>query len=263
MSANGNGVPAAKRQKLDIPKGLEEEHPAVILRFRPEGKTALPKQLEYYCLQGLGEIQRLLCEATQTPYDSIMHFTNTFKEYAPFGQLPLYRGDEIAGAVIAQSGSICRHLAKMTGTDGSGPTEQAQVDSLYELAKDISGTREAVHDPKSASTGQFVMYMKAAEKCAPSSGDGYWVGKGLTLADVAMFDILYKLLEMKAGCLDSYPKLKAFTDGFAKRPAISAYLASDRRIPLTLKEGRFPYEGHGYTYTKPLSPAVVAELYSP
>lgn len=257
-----NGEPSAKRQKLEIPKGLGG-HPPVILRFRPEGKTTVPKQLEYFCLQALGECARLLLEVTQTPYDSIMHFNGkAMKAYAPFGQLPLYRGDELGDTVLSQSGTICRHIAKMTGLDGRGPAEQAKVDSFFELAKDISGAKAAVHDSRCAVASKFEMFMNAAEKHSPGD-DGFWVGSSLTLADVAMFHILYQLIETKMGCLDAYPKCKAFAISFMKRPEISAYLVSDRRIPLTTKEKGLPYEGEGYFYTTSLRPSVVAELYAP
>lgn len=112
----------------------------------------------------------------------------------------------------------------MVGADGRGPAEQARVDSLYELAKDIQKEgifgKAAVRAPKS---DLLVMYMKAAEEHAPSCSDGFWVGTSVTLADVAMFQVLLHLIEIQSAYFDAYPKLKAFTNAFMKRPAIDAY----------------------------------------
>lgn len=259
---SSNGAPPAKKQKIDpVPTGLGD-YPAVILRFRPEGKTTKPKQLEYFTLQALGECARMLLEVSETPYDSIMHFSSSaMKAYAPFGQLPLYKGDELGDMILSQSGSICRHIAKMVGADGSGPVQQAKVDALFELSKDLRGAKPAIQDPSNASAGQLAMFLKAAEQHAPAKGDGFFVGNGLTLADVAIFEVLYLFMEMKSDSLDAYPKLKAFYTAFKKTPAIAAYLASDRHIPLTKKEKCL--EAAGYNFVTPLRPSVVAEIYEP
>jgi hypothetical protein len=51
-------------------------------------------ELHYFFLRGLGEVPRLMLELADVPYDSVMYFsreTKEYKEYAPFGQMPLYR----------------------------------------------------------------------------------------------------------------------------------------------------------------------------
>jgi len=258
------GDPSPKRAKTSVPEGLGPDHDAVVLRFRPAGSTAAPKVLEYFTLQALGECARLLLEATETPYDSVMHFSaSAMKAYAPFGQLPLYHGEEMLGSVLSESGAICRHIARVTHTAGASVPEQALVDQLFELSKDLMGKKAALHEdkPLDAAAG-LGMFLAVAEKRAPPAGDGHWVGDGLTLADVSMFHVLQHFLDIKPGSLDAHPKLAAFTAAFAKRPAIAAYLNSDRRVPLTQNEtGKQPWAPDGYKYLTPLAPSVCAELW--
>jgi glutathione S-transferase len=117
-------------------------------------------------------VPRLLLEASETPYDSVMHFKGTgMKEYAPFGQLPLYHGDELPGTILSESGAISRHIARAVGWAGKDGAEQARADQFFELAKDISGKKAALHDPKHADAGRLAMFLEAAEKHAPANAD--------------------------------------------------------------------------------------------
>ena len=64
---------------------------APLLSRAPAGAGA---ELHYFYLRGLGEVPRLMLELAEVPYDSVMYFsreTKEYKEYAPFGQMPLYR----------------------------------------------------------------------------------------------------------------------------------------------------------------------------
>ena len=87
---------ASENQTADAPKGLAADYPRVVCKARFPGKDQPPKELHYFCLQGLGELPRLLLEASETPYDSIMYFgKGEYKEFAPFGMLPVYKGSEL------------------------------------------------------------------------------------------------------------------------------------------------------------------------
>merc|ERR1712110_1240558 len=68
---------------------------------------------------------RLLLEVSQTPYDSIMYFgKGEYKEFAPFGQLPVYKGPELGGVLLAQSDAVCYHIARETGLAGATAKEK-------------------------------------------------------------------------------------------------------------------------------------------
>jgi hypothetical protein len=123
--------------------------------FVNRGREQLPGDelvLEYFALQGLGELSRLILEVTGTPYTSVFHFgRGQYKKcarrlllpthdaagrfwlmragatlrYANFGQLPiLWEGEN----QIAQAGAIVRHLARKTFIDGGSAEEKAAVD---------------------------------------------------------------------------------------------------------------------------------------
>ena len=60
-------------------------------------------------------------------------------------------------------------------------------------------------------------------------GDNDWfVGKKTSVADMAVYDVLSsQCLNLIPGCLDAFPKLKAFVERVDALPSIAAYKASD------------------------------------
>jgi glutathione S-transferase len=241
------------------PEGLGDPHGPVVVSHRPtKGK---PVTLEYFCLQGLGELPRLLLEATKTNYDSILHFNSKgFKQHAPYGQVPLYRGPELGkGIVLAESGAIVRHIARLTKTQGKNLKDQARVDELIELAKDLMSNKSALSNATSPDSEKLKTFLSGAEAATPSRGK-HFVGKGLTVADVAIFHVLQHFIELGPGLFDAetYPKLYKFHASFSAIPQINDYLQSNRRVPLTEKECG---KGSAYKYIKTLRPTVLSVPY--
>ena len=236
---------------LGIPTGLGSKHPNSVVTFPGSSKQDPHPSLtlEYWCLRALGELPRLILEATDTPYNAVFHFAgSSYKEYAPFGQLPLLRDQ---GMLLCESGTIARHLARVTCIDGSSLEEKAKVDMYFELSKDIAGKKAGMHDEAHADANSLKAFLGHAE--AACSGE-HFVGDQLTLADVAMFEVLHQMEEIKPGCLRGFDKLSGFVRSFASRPTIAAYLASPRRVPITKNElgkGRLPGTD-GYVFTQPL-----------
>ena len=173
-----------------------------------------------------------------------------YKPYAPFGQLPIYREGDL---ILSQSGTISRHLANKFGIAGDTPAERARVDMYFELAKDISGKKAGMYDPDNHPDGARLKGFLAP---AEAACDGtYFVGGKLTLADVAMFNSLQLISECAPDCLARYPKLQTFVANFSARPSVKAYLASERRVPITPNEdGRAPWHKDGYAFKTPLNP---------
>jgi glutathione S-transferase len=251
------------------PESLIADHPRVRLQHRPSGGKGSAidgAELHYFFLRGLGEIPRLMLELTETPYDSVMYFsreTKEYKEYAPFGQMPVYTDKEL-GRWIAQQGSIIRHIARRTGLGGKNAQDEAVVDMIFEGAKDIWGKKDLVHEgaaSESADAKKLQMYLTAAARML---GDKmYFVYDTPTYADVAMFHVLLTLEEIVAPASSylsdvKHPNLVAFVQRFKELPSIKIYLASDRRVPITAKE-----MGKGssdYNYMAPLSDAVLAHI---
>ena len=219
---------------------------------------SLPGQERWKTEVYLGEIPRLLLEVLEVPYTSVFHFAgNLYKPYAPFGQLPIYREGDL---VLSQSGTISRHLASKFGIAGDTPVERAVVDMYFELAKDISGKKAGMYDPDNHPDGARLKGFLAP---AEAACDGtYFVGGKLTLADVAMFNSLQLISACAPDCLARYPKLQTFVTNFSARPSVKAYLASERRVPITPNEdGKSPWHKDGYTFKTPLNPKAYAVEY--
>jgi len=254
--------PAAKKART-APTGLASEHPRVVCRARFEGKEQAPKELHYFCLRALGELPRLLLEVSQTPYDSVMYFSSKeFKDVAAFGQMPLYKGPELGDLVVAQSGAICRHVARETGLAGSTPAEAVLHDMLFEYGKDLMANKEGLYTAGELNP-RFKTLLDKGEAMLAKSGGAYLSGAKLGYGDVSVFHSLQTFEELKPGFLAPWPKLGAFAKAVAALPAVKAYLESPRRVPLTENElGSKPHAGMpGYAYTKPLSPETYAQLY--
>jgi len=249
------------KQNSDIPKGIAVDRPRVVVRARFPGKNQPPKELHYFCLQVLGELPRLLLEVSQTPYDSIMYFgKGEYKEFAPFGQLPVYKGPEIGGLLLAQSDAVSRHIARETGLDGSNAVERATQDMAWELGKDISGKRDKIHanelDPR------FTSVLDGANKMLKITKGPYFGGAKLGHGDVGVFHALYTIDQIKTGFLKPWSELEKFVNTMVSLPSISQYLSSSRRVPLTQNEIGKGHSGvDGYTYLQPLNPLTVQEAY--
>jgi len=253
---------ASENQTADAPKGLAADYPRVVCKARFPGKDQPPKELHYFCLQGLGELPRLLLEASETPYDSVMYFgKGEYKEFAPFGMLPVYKGSELEDICLAQSGSICRHIARETGLDGETVKDRANQDMVWELSKDISGKKDLIHKEGEMDT-KLVGFLDGAVKMLTSSGGPYFGGSKMGYGDLAMFHALYTFEKIKPGFLKPWKQLDDFVSHVVALPTISQYLSSPRRVPLTENELGKGHTGiSGYTFISPLNPLTFAEAY--
>lgn len=232
----------------------------VICRARFEGKTETPKELHYFCLRALGEVPRILLEVSETPYDSVMYFSRgEYKSFAPFGQLPLYKGPELGNMTLAQSGTICRHIAQEVGMAGSSPKERVLQDMIFEHGKDIMSGKGGIFEAELPA--KFKDKLDKAQDMLAESGGPFISGKTLGYGDVQVFHALYTMNEVKQGCLAPWPKLESFVNHVASLPTMAAYLSSPRRVPLTANEvGDKPHAGMaGYAFLKPLMPESYAE----
>jgi len=253
----------------EAPTGLIADHPPVRLQYRPPNSDKHAVQgaeLHYFFLRGLGEIPRLLLELTETPYDSVMYFSREAKEYkdmAPFGQMPLYTDKEV-GTWVAQQGSIVRYIARRAGLTGKNTTDEATIDMLFELSKDIWGKKEMVHEGAKSQTvdaKKLAMYLDAAQKYL---GDKpFLLYDVATYADVALFHVLNSLEEIAAPipsflATAGYTKLQRFVERFRALPPIQRYLASPRRVPLTEKE--MGKGSSSYLFMEPVSAAALASV---
>lgn len=247
-----------------VPTMLFEDRPRYILRSRFEGKDAKPKTLHYFALQGSGELPRLCLEYTKTPYDMVMYFnTPVYKEFAPFGQLPCYQGEELGeGVYLTQSAAVSRHIARQAGIDGATAKDKALQDMVWEAGKDVFDKLSAVH----AEEGDYVLVgiLNGLTKLAK---EGKCLGAGdrssdLGVGEICVFHALNRFHQIKPSFLEPYPELVAFMKAVCDVPAIKNYFNSTRRMPLTENEIGKGYTGPpGYIYTTPANPESFKELY--
>jgi glutathione S-transferase len=251
----------AKRNST-LPQGMGVDLPRVICRARFPGKDQPPKELHYFCLQVLGELPRLLLEVSQTPYDSIMYFAKgEYKEFAPFGQLPVYKDPELGGLLIAQSDAICNHISREAGLTGSTITERALQDMAWQLAKDISGKKEAIHSAEPLDPA-YAALLEGAVKLLQHSKGPYITGENFGYGDIGLFHSLFTLEEIKPGFLNPWTELGKFLKAVGSITAINHYLKSPRRVPLTQNEvGKGNTGIAGFTYLKPLNPNTIKEAF--
>jgi glutathione S-transferase len=203
-------------------------------------------KLTYFNGRGRAEIIRLVLTAAGVPFeDNRIEFDQfaNIKPTLPFLQLPIF---EIDGKVtLCQSHTIARYLARKYGLAGKDDLEQAQADMIVDCFDDASKPIIVFFrlepDPvkkeelkKKYIEEQLPVFLSKLEKLliANKGGDGYFVGDGLTWADLNLVRA-QGTLELMAGAPDAlkaYPKLNALFERVIKLPKIAAYI--DKR-PVT------------------------------
>jgi hypothetical protein len=125
------------------PVGLAEQRRATVVHRPGSGVHTSPLTLEYFALRGLGELPRLILEASGLPYDCVFHYLEgDWKPRAAFGQLPVLHDGDLT---ISQSRAIVRYLARKACIDGATEAEKAQVDMWCEFHRDLNDKKSAVH----------------------------------------------------------------------------------------------------------------------
>ncbi|KXZ45601.1 hypothetical protein GPECTOR_53g94 [Gonium pectorale] len=150
---------------------------------------------------------------------------------------------------------VPRYLARKYGLNGTSDKEVAEVDEALEgvealrqkyltlvyqdkLADEAKAKYWGLHgDPANAESryaaGAHLSYLSRLLKRNAAGGGKAFVGSGLTVADLAVFDIvdLHARIfgdELKA----AYPDLLAHHAYIAGLPHIKEYLASPKRLPV-------------------------------
>jgi glutathione S-transferase len=193
----------------------------------------------YFGIRGRGEASRLLFELTGTPYKN-KFVTNwaELKPKTPFGQLPyLIHGD----LQLAQSMAIIRYIARLTNKYGNSPQEAAKIDMVLEGEEDVRNRYTMLiysslgmdyeRDKDDYLKNFAPTHFTSLEKLLKSNneGKGWFVGSDVTVADVAMFELLDIHLSLSPTILDSFPFLKEFHQRFAALAPVKKYIESGRR----------------------------------
>ena len=224
-----------------------------------------PYELYYWpMLQGRGELVRLVLEEAGEPYVDVarlpesqgggvkplLEFVRGERPGQPAYAPPILVHGEL---VLGQSAAICAYLAERHGLSplDSGPRKQAlqlqltiadvtdeahdthhpvSVALYYEDQKDAA--QEAAHQFLDQRLPRFLGYF---ERVLERNAGPWLMGSALTYPDLSLFQLLEGLAfafpKGFARVAESTPGLLTLRDRVAERPRISAYLASDRRIP--------------------------------
>ena len=164
----------------------------------------------------------------------------------------------------SQSGAIVRHIARATGLDGDTPLHKAFADVAFEASKDIYAKKAGVYaGATDADKAALAGYLGGAELMLSRGGGPYTGGAGapLTFGDLGLFNALKTIDELQPGFLAAagFPLLDRFTAAVAALPRVAAYLASDRRLPLTANEtDAAPWRPDGYAWLAPLPASLLA-----
>jgi len=194
-------------------------------------------KLSYFPGRGRAEVTRLLFAAADIKYEDHRIPSDqwpTVKPTTPWGQMPFL---EIDGkSVIAQSGAVARYVARVAGLAGSNPLESAQIESIHDatgdlgmqLAKARFGSEEdkkkAAEDNVKTHIPQWSALFEKHLK-ANNGGTGYFVGDKLSLADVAVYNTFWNVLQHNKDALKDYPTLAGLVDRVGKNERIAAWVA--------------------------------------
>jgi glutathione S-transferase len=211
---------------------------------------SLPK-LTYFAARGRAETARMILAEAGVEYEEVNFepskpgerppsFTALIESgKLPFNQVPLWEED---GEVLVQSNAIVRHLARKHGLYGSGLREAALCDMIAEGVQDLGMEMfKLVATPPADRPGLRAKLVEAIvprwlghfARLLATSPAGFFVGRSLTYADLAVFSVLEMLEEnhLDSTKLSAYPKIAVFKARVASRPKLSAYLTSSKRHP--------------------------------
>ncbi|EFJ41636.1 hypothetical protein VOLCADRAFT_107623 [Volvox carteri f. nagariensis] len=211
---------------------------------------SLPKII-YFPVRGRAEVMKLAIVASGNDFELEQINYQDMKEHPelyPFGQCPrLVDGD----MDLVQSNAITRYLARKYGMYGKSEKETAAVDVILEgveslrvkylnlVYQDQLATKDTywtTHGDLATTAGRnggahLAYFSRLLARNAPTGNGKAFVGSDLTIADLAVYDIVdlhYRIFEqvMKA----TYPDLLAFHAHVSGLPGIREYLASPRRL---------------------------------
>ncbi|MGH8543483.1 MAG: glutathione S-transferase [Gammaproteobacteria bacterium] len=214
-------------------------------------------------IQGRGEFVRLALEEAGADYVDVARQRRRgvsammrFLEGTETGSLPfappfLKAGDR----VIAQTANILLYLGPRLGLVPKAEASQLWTHQLQLTIADSVAEIHDVHHPIAGSlyyhqqkrearrraghftTGRVPKFLHYFEQVLAGNpkGRGYMLGRNLSYVDLSVFQLIaglrYAFPKTMKQLEPKHPGLVALHDKVAARPNISAYLASERRIP--------------------------------
>ncbi|MGE5546179.1 MAG: glutathione S-transferase [Solirubrobacterales bacterium] len=222
----------------------------------------MPYQLYYWpSIQGRGEFVRLALEEAAAEYVDVARVDGVAPLVAllegeavarpsfapPFlvdgavmvGQTALilfYLGNRLGLAPADEAGRLWTHQIQLTVTDvvaEAHDTHHPLAATLYYDDQKREARRRARHFRENR-IPEFLGWFERLLERNPE-GPAHLVGGALTYADLSLFQLVeglgYAFPHALGRLLPTLPRVAALHDAVARRPNISAYLDSDRRLP--------------------------------
>ena len=198
-------------------------------------RAATPElKLIYFPVRARAEAVRMQLAYGKVPYteETVTSYFGVgwkgAKPQASFGQLPLLCVD---GQLLAQSGSINRYVATLTGCVPSEPFAAAKCDECFEAAQDLAGINPIVNvfvgeafDAKK--TDYFDSFGGKLSNLAARLGEGpFFCGEQIAYCDFAVYHQLHCADMVKPGCLAEHANVVAFMASVEALPGVREYLA--------------------------------------
>ncbi|VDH97631.1 prostaglandin-H2 D-isomerase / glutathione transferase [Mytilus galloprovincialis] len=191
--------------------------------------------LQTFDVSGRGELCRLLFVLADKKYEDHRLEREEWKDIKPsmpLGQVPVLT---VGKTQIPQTGAIIRHLAREFGLYGKNNMENTMVDVIIETidevraefvkwVKEEDATKKA-EISKKLKEEVFPKFITFVEKMLLVNGGQYLVGNEVTLADVAVFDVISRVSDMwSQDLMNMSTVLKAHCEKIASIPSIKAWL---------------------------------------
>jgi len=201
-------------------------------------------KLVYFNGKGRAELIRLvLTYAGEKFEDSRVDHSQwgTLKPNTPWGSVPYL---EVDGKQLAQSNTIARFLARKHGLAGSNEWEQALIESALDSTEDIfthvsrvfrADASKKDEEAKKLREEELPKILANFDKYASKNGhNGYLVGNKLTLADLALYNIIDQLITHKhlsQEDLEKYPKTKEIFNKVQSDSKLEHYIKNRPQTP--------------------------------
>eukprot|EP00057_Strongylocentrotus_purpuratus_P027781 XP_011682255.1 PREDICTED: glutathione S-transferase-like [Strongylocentrotus purpuratus] len=198
-------------------------------------------KLTYFDCRFYGETTRLIFVASGTEFEDILLHMDHKDFYVlkstgklPLGQVPIL---EVDGRLMCQSRAIQRYVAREVGKVLQQHGERPTIDDVTETCEcaygnaATHGVRSKDPEKKAAIRKEYLEEkgphrLSYLEKKLQSNPSGYFAGSSLTLADLAVFNILDILNDNMPEVITAYPSLLALKAKVAADEKIAKYLTT-------------------------------------
>ena len=157
---------------------------------------------------------------------------------APYGQCPTM---DVDGTVIAQTGPIARYCGKLGGLyPRDDDLAAAKIDEIIDVATDMTNfiaptmrmpAEEKVETRKKVFAEKMPNYFENLEKILAGNDSGFFVGKTMTIADIAIWKLMGwftggALDGVPTSVIDGYPNLVKHSQLIGANEKIKAWMDS-------------------------------------